>query len=404
MNKYFFICLCLFSLSLSFYRPLSKLNTIYPSDICYFKDTTANSAISNIAYVKGCPNNKKCIKVDNTDSYEIFICNSQNLVKASCSTCNNQFECISSDTCTERQCTHTGLTCTSTPGSTSSLCSSGQIFNSISSSCEDGREQKKSLCKTYDSSETQTGGYNVDSNAKLCGKNSIKNNGDNNYYIENTQWVYYGSVDDGEFVEQPEACKSGYALYFYGNTQLENPSSGAHKMFLRCVTVLDAELAQITASDSQSSCTRIKYKIGNGNELIYDLSNLEGRDHSVNDCDYLLMTKIEIFKKYIEEYDKVKTQCSDNLCGKDELMKWWYLYNNPREYLLYKDQTEVLDYLIQARYDQYTPETGKVPETTPVTEPVTITEDETTTEPETESSRFLNIKYFIFLLFGLIEL
>ena len=123
------------------------------------------------------------------------------------------------------------------------------------------------------------------------------------------------------------------------------------------------------------------------------------------------MTKLKLFKKYKEEYDKVKEQCntqksSDNLCGKDELMKWWYLYQNPRDYLLYKDQTEVLDYLIQGIYPSYTPETGKVPETTPVTQPVEKTEDETTTETETEtdSSRFLNIKYFIFLLFGLFEL
>ena len=90
------------------------------------------------------------------------------------------------------------------------------------------------------------------------------------------------------------------------------------------------------------------------------------------------------------------------LCGKDELIKWWYLYENPRNYLLYKDQTEVLDCLIQGRYSSYTPETGKVPENTPVTQPVEKTEDET--ETETDSSQFLNIKYFIFLLFGLFEL
>ena len=45
------------------------------------------------------------------------------------------------------------------------------------------------------------------------------------------------------------------------------------------------------------------------------------------------MTKLEIFKKYKEEYDKVKEQCSNNFSGKDKLMKWWYLYQNQSEYL-----------------------------------------------------------------------
>ena len=93
---------------------------------------------------------------------------------------------------------------------------------------------------------------------------------------------------------------------------------------------------QISSRDT-SSCVTIKY----GNELIYDLSSLSGRGFSISNCDYLLMTKLELFKKYKEEYDKVKEKCntekSDNLCGKDELIKWWYLYENPRNYLLYKD-------------------------------------------------------------------
>ena len=77
-------------------------------------------------------------------------------------------------------------------------------------------------------------------------------------------------------------------------------------MFLRCVNVLDVEFAPTTSSGDTSSCATIKYKIGNGNELIYDLSNLSGRGFSISNCDYLLMTKLELFKKYKEEYDKVK--------------------------------------------------------------------------------------------------
>ena len=40
-------------------------------------------------------------------------------------------------------------------------------------------------------------------------------------------------------------------------------------MFLRCVNLLDVvEFAPTTSSGDTSSCVTIKYKIGNGNELI----------------------------------------------------------------------------------------------------------------------------------------
>ena len=411
MYKYILICFCLFTLSLSFYRPLSKLNINSSSNICYFKDITADSAIYNLEFVKGCANNKKCIQVDNSNSNVMSICqNSQSLSKAPCSACDNDFECLSTYTCDGGKCSGTGIDCSTNGGGSTSGCTSTQIYNWETEECDSERDQKKVYCYTYNSIGVKNGDYREDNSAKKCGKlNVIKNTGDNNYYRKNSEWVYYGSVPDGEFVEDKEACQSGYALYFYGDKTLVNPlgSSGTHQMFLRCVTVLDVEFAEVTTGTS--SCDRIKYQIGsNGNVLIYDLSNLSGRGSTISDCDYLLMTKLELFKKYKEEYDKVKEQCNtqnlNNVCNKDELMKWWYLYNNPREYLLYKDQTEVLDYLIQSRYSSYTPETGKAPETTPVTQPAEKTEDESTTETETDSSRFLNIKYFIFLLFGLFEL
>ena len=410
MYKYILICFCLFTLSLSFYRPLSKLNINSSSDICYFKDITADSAIFNLEFVKGCANNKKCIRVDYSDSNVMSICqNSQSLSKASCSACDNDFECQSPAECTGNKCVSSGDDCSASGTGTTTGCASDKIKNYYNGDCESEREQKKAYCFTYDSTGHKNGDYQEDTSAKICGKLNVKkNNGDNNYYKEYSQWVYYGSVPDGEFVEDKEACQSGYALYFYGDKTLENPlNSDTHQMFLLCVTVLDVEFGGVTTGTS--SCDRIKYKIGsNGNELIYDLSNLSGRGSYNSDCDYLLMIKLELFKKYKEEYDKVKEQCNtqnlNNVCNKDELMKWWYLYNHPREYLLYKDQTEVLDYLIQRSNPSYTPETGKAPETTPVAQPAEKTEDEPTTETGTDSSRFLNIKYFIFLLFGLFEL
>lgn len=394
---------------------MSKLNINLPKDICYFKDPSVSL---NFEFVKGCENKKQCIKVD-IDSYDIYTCQTpQSLIKSLGSSCNNNYECINGLLCTasKKCCPSTG--CTDPTSISSPGCNAGEIYNyKIEGSpvCQSGIDKK--FCRIYVSpggEDELTGYYKENNYAKICGKNTIESYDEGKYYRKSIEWVYYGSVTDGEFVEEAEACQSGYALYFYGNNELANPlgdTSSSNEMFLRCVTVLDVELkTTMSGTETKSLCERIKYKIGSGNELIYDLSNLDESYKSNLNCDYLLMTKLEMFKKYKEEYDKVKEECyssksSDNLCGKDALMKWWYLYENPRDYLLYKDQTEVLDYLIQKKYpNKYTPETGKVPETTPVTEPPAITEDETTTEPETESSKFLNIKYFIFLLFGLFEL
>lgn len=140
----------------------------------------------------------------------------------------NQFECISTDTCTESKCKHIGDTCTSTTCSTTSTCTSEQIYNSIRHGCKTGRKQKQSLCKTYDSSGTQIGGYNVDINAKIWGKNIIRNNGDSNYYRENIQ---------------------GFIMIHLKMVNLLNNQKNIK---------VDMFLEEISAIDSQSWWTRIK--------------------------------------------------------------------------------------------------------------------------------------------------
>ena len=104
----------------------------------------------------------------------------------------------------------------------------------------------------------------------------------------------------------------------------------------------------------------------------------------------------------IEEY---KAQNKPN----NKYLKWKYLHVNPKYYLLYKDQPEVLDYLIQNYgYSGYIPEglsdqTPNGDNTQPTTDEAeaepTETNDTTTEEPSKQSSCFLNIQYLIILLF-----
>lgn len=58
--------------------------------------------------------------------------------------------------------------------------------------------------------------------------------------FESIEKSYIGSVKDGEFVFDEKACESGYALYFYGDGNLNDPcsdsSSSNNYMFKKCVT------------------------------------------------------------------------------------------------------------------------------------------------------------------------
>ena len=87
----------------------------------------------------------------------------------------------------------------------------------------------------------------------------------------------------------------------------------------------------------------------------------------------------------------------------NKYIKWKYLYENQDKYLLYKDQTDVLDYLIQESNPNYIPELSdknnadNTKQTTPITTEETVAVE--STEPNNQSNGFLNIHFLIILLF-----
>jgi hypothetical protein len=40
-------------------------------------------------------------------------------------------------------------------------------------------------------------------------------------------------------------------------------------------------------------------------------------------------------------------------CRDDELRKWYYFYDNPGEYILYQNEPQIMEYLIQQDYKDY---------------------------------------------------
>ena len=50
------------------------------------------------------------------------------------------------------------------------------------------------------------------------------------------------------------------------------------------------------------------------------------------------MTRLEMFNNYIQ-----------NLNDENESAKWYYFYKHPEEYLLYKNEPQVIEYLVKEK-------------------------------------------------------
>ena len=392
MNRYILIFLCLFKLSLFtssplYYRPMSKKSIDFGDDVCYYEDISDSS---KLRYVKGCPSGKSCELVRLVDDavdkeYQLHTC--QDIIDVSKKrygeTCDNLlFECDS------------GLDCDasgkcSISGSSSNVCKtieekdSGECITDPSVISNIGN-----LCYKKDSEAETPTEYVHKGTSKVCKKLQLATKTSNvgQYYIKSKEIVDRYSVQDGDYVEENsnQYCQSGFSLFFFGNGKMKNSASDTD-MFKRCVTILALKK---TFSDDYI----IKFKINDGNEYIYDTSELSDnyKTKQNNECGVeLLMIKLQIFKYLVEEYKK-------NGLNSNALIKWEYLYQNPKIYLLYKDQADVLDYLIQRETPFYIPEKYDT-ETPPNTQETELTD--AITENATGSSRLLDVKYLSMLLF-----
>jgi hypothetical protein len=190
---------------------------------------------------------------------------------------------------------------------------------------------------------------------KTCGKINFDEKKDG------SQKIYYvmNSVDETDKYSQPDntfvlnknACQSGTALYFYGDGSIKNNIDTAHaienKLYLKCVT--------IKAVDHGSE--RFNYTIGDNTIHIYDIDEVEYDDVDMNGnsqkkneltglCTKYFMTIISLWNDNKDEYINY-LKCTDDSQADDNLKRKLYYLNHPEIYLLYKDQTEVIEYLIQ---------------------------------------------------------
>ena len=195
----------------------------------------------------------------------------------------------------------------------------------------------------------------------------------NNLYEEEiVENADFASLEDGTFVRDERACKSGYYLYFYPDGTLNDPYTGndgqKNQLYKMCVSLEEA----IKYSDY---FCQITYSINNVNKTynLYQYLLIFLQDHTLDsELDFIngnCPTNIlehKLYKKYIEAMtDEKRIKCS-NLqnnnhftCNDDEVTKWYYFYNHPDIYSLYYTDEEddnykyVVKHLIQVDYPYY---------------------------------------------------
>ena len=351
---------------------MTKRTINFGDDVCSYIDIAHNS---NIQYVKPCEEGKQCKDLldngedysypstqDPFSGYHIYTCQPyeedyDNLDQ----TCEASISCTS------------GYYCDGTCKA-ARTCPAGQVFDSpstTSTTCVN----EPNYCEEYAYPHSLTKSYGSAVN-KECVEIELKADSNNkNYNYVKVKYNTIASIEDGKYIKDSSDilyCKNGYALYFYGNGKVKNPNDdypSSEQMFLRCVHVLGRDESGI-----------IKYEIsGEGNVMYYNPDQLPTNPNTYSRYvlpynDKYLMTRLEIFDNYKKRLEAV-TDCKELNCEDDELNKWYYFLGNPQEYILYKNEPQVMEYLIQQSYPKY-----KAKYTSPY-----------------ESSSLLNIKYLSLL-------
>ena len=356
MHKSILVFIYLFSSSLSqisqIYKPMTKRTKDFGEDVCFFTDSS-----ERIIYVKPCREGKRCENLNLDSYYNIHSCidydSEYSNLDQTCATKNN----IGSK---DIDCT-TGLSCNENEKCVKPvICPENQVQKYDDGTCA----PDPGFCEDYsDTSKRYYPGL-----YKGCAELEIDSSDYSNKKLYSN---YKANIDDGKFIysrDYLKYCKSGYALYFYGNKKLENPDTTtppSHRMFLMCVSILGKDKNGI-----------IKYKIGNDPEKYYNPSKLTSLGVTLYLNDEFLMTRIECFNNYKKRMDQLN--CRATGCEDDELTKWEYCYDHPKEYVFYKNEPQIIEYLIKEDDGNYN---YKVYHTS-----------------STESSSILNMKYLIAIL------
>ncbi len=396
MFKYLFVFICSFSLFISdeIFYPMKKDSKL-GEHICRYTERLENHDTKT--YVKPCKEGKYCsstssgISTSGTSgsSFNYYICkNITNRfpIKVYNEECESKFDCDTGLDCDNRRCTKSCSDSSWKPYKTNDNPSSWDCKSPDSSKeslnyfCNEFVSDNSATCKTGEKYEITPDYLKVKGILNIKGYYPYARETDKGqlYRTISIESSYKGTVDDGTFVMDYKACKSAFALFFYPDGTLKDPytgSYGSNDMYLMCVTLIDYD----------SDNNRVKYSINGNGEKIYNKDQISSTytGSTSPTFDATIVYKTELYKKYLEAFNKNLEECqktenynAPNTCNVDEIAKWYYFYNHPNDYLFYYNEEEkyedVIKYLIQKTYPFY------------------------------QSSKFLNLKYLISLLFLLL--
>lgn len=387
MSKHIIILFSLFILCSSILRPMKKKSK-YGDDVCKYEE-------GDFEYVKPCEKGKYCLERSSQGS-DLYICQDlpegQEGLNTLNEKCSSDFDCEENLECISGNCK---LVCPLT--NESPVKQDGGSY-----SCTDSTQKAADgVCMleeyTRDSSGTVTLSNikygNPTGKSQLCGLYSdFYDMGYQDYKLSEKKYAYIGSVENGNYVSDEILCKSGFALFYYPKGNLQDPynrgtgfSSTLNKMYKRCVTPIAIEhndpllSSQKSSSSSSSSSCVIYYKENDEDTTIKkynvdQLSNIASiytsstsyyKNELCKYSDYEFKIKFQSFKEYTtnlkeEERDKCGvlegTTYKRYSCDNNALIKSWYFYKNPQDYIVYNDREKlevVLNYLIQKEYPSY---------------------------------------------------
>ena len=362
MYKYILILLFLFFPIISqtpptTYAPMSvRTFDLDIEDICSYQKSA-----NDFKYVEPCERDYKCEEDAFTGlvSGTIGICRKNNQVQTPFgSACEEDTDCNSD---------YTGLKCenkicvideneVAIDIDGTQCCPNNKLFPLFDSGigkykCTkiEGNEETKKLCKSGSTRDDKA----YPDYMKVCGE--IELNADNNDYIK-ASINSIGSVSDGKFVEDLLACKSGFALNFYSDGETTSTPPGADN-YPKCVEYNGVEYKK------DDSC-KIKY-ILDKKVYYYDTGKVDGilfGNNAQTFCNNFkfIDTKLDLFRQYVNKVTQLGNECSNikyydepYTCKNDELRKLYYFYNNIEEYMLYKNEDEITEFILQKVYPSY---------------------------------------------------
>jgi len=363
MYKYILILLCLFSPNISvMYAPMSaRTFEVNIEDICSYQISN-----SDIMYVEPCEKNYLCdtiLSQSGSTGTSVGICR-KNLVAETPygASCKADGDCESGLNlkCDNNICVLTegvnAIEVLDIDSSTSKhyYCPNKNLFalNTGTSSSPDYNCKKiedyanmKDLCSLVSEGNEAYPDY-----MKVCGEIELD---DDSNAVTKIKMDSIGSVSDGKFVKNLLACKSGFALNFYSDG---NTDAGTD-IYLKCVQYNGIEYKK------GNSC-KINYILEKKN-YYYDADKVNSVliDNGISAfCSSFkfIDAQLDLFKQYVNKVTQLGNECSNIkyfdepfTCKNDELRKLYYFYNNIEEYMLYKNEDEITEFILQKVYPSY---------------------------------------------------